>query len=289
MTTTTALTIAGSDSGGGAGITADLKTFEANAVWGTAAIVAVTAQNTLGVQAYERVAPELVRAQIESVAGDIGVGAAKTGMLADAELVSTVAAAVSDLGISPLVVDPVFVSKHGDPLLAPEAVETLRAELLPLADLATPNLPEAAGLAGMDEEEVATRAGMEEAGRRIVEFGCGAVLVKGGHLREQAGEQGGEAEEAPQAREVPEAPDCLVSAQGTRWLVSERVPGRHTHGTGCVLSAAAAARLARGEPLEEAVEAAKRFVTEAIRRGVDLGGGVGPVNPGAVLGVGPAD
>ncbi len=294
MTTTTALTIAGSDSGGGAGITADLKTFEANAVWGTAAIVAVTAQNTLGVQAYERVSPELVRAQIESVAGDIGVGAAKTGMLADAELVSTVAAAVSELGISPLVVDPVFVSKHGDPLLAPEAVETLRAELLPLAALATPNLPEAAGLAGMDEGEVATRAGMEEAGRRIVDSGCGAVLVKGGHLRELAGEVEGAdgAPGAPGASGAPgrsEAPDCLVSAQGTRWLVSERVPGGHTHGTGCVLSAAAAARLARGEPLEEAVEAAKRFVTEAIRRGVDLGGGVGPVNPGAVLGNGSID
>jgi hydroxymethylpyrimidine/phosphomethylpyrimidine kinase len=263
-----ALTIAGSDSGGGAGIEADLKTFEAHGVWGLAAVAAVTAQNTLGVQAWEPVSPALVRAQIESVVSDIGVGATKTGMLADAGLVVTVADAVADLGIGPLVVDPVSVSKHGDPLLEVAAIDVLRHRLVPLADLVTPNLPEAAALAGLDD--VRDRDGMEEAGRRILDLGAGAVLVKGGHL-----EGGG-------------APDCLVSGGGVEWLEGERVPGRHTHGTGCVLSAAAAARLARGEPLRAAVAGAKVFVTDAIRRGLDLGAGVGPVNPGAVLGPGPA-
>lgn len=262
-----ALTIAGSDSGGGAGIGADLKTFETHGVWGLAALVAVTAQNTVGVQAYERVSPDLVRAQVESVAGDVGVDAAKTGMLADAELVAAVAGVVRVLGIAPLVVDPVFVSKHGDTLLADDAVDTLRAELLPLAALVTPNLPEAAGLAGMDS--VHDRDGMVEAGRRILELGAGAVLVKGGHLA------------------AGEAPDCLVTGGGVRWLEGARVEGRHTHGTGCVLSAAVAARLARGEHLDAAVDGGKDFVTEAIRRGVELGAGVGPVNPGAVLGPGP--
>lgn len=265
---TTALTIAGSDSGGGAGIEADLKTFEAHGVWGLVALVAVTAQNTVGVQGYERVSPELVEAQIASVAGDIGVGAAKTGMLADAELVSAVSDAVRRHDVVPLVVDPVFVSKHGDTLLAPEAVETLRNELLPLATLVTPNLPEAAGLVGHDE--IVDRTGMENAGRSILELGAGAALVKGGHL-------GGK-----------HAPDCLVTGEGVRWLEADRVEGRHTHGTGCVLSAAVAARLARGEDVSSAVEAAKTFVTEAIRQGLDLGSGVGPVNPGSVLGAGPA-
>lgn len=264
----TALTIAGSDSGGGAGIEADLKTFEAHRVWGLAAVVAITAQNTIGVQAAERVSPELVREQIRSVVIDIGVAAAKTGMLADAELVDAVAAAVEEHGVTPLVVDPVFVSKHGDPLLAPEAVEVMRTRLLPRAALVTPNLPEAGGLAGVDA--VADREGMEDVGRRILDLGPDAVLVKGGHLRGEA------------------AADCLVTGDGVRWIEVPRVEGRHTHGTGCVVSAAITARLARGESLDEAVDGAKAFVTRAIERGLDLGGGVGPVNPGAVLGSGPA-
>lgn len=263
-----ALTIAGSDSGGGAGIEADLKTFEAHGVWGLAAVVAVTAQNTVGVQSFERVSPELVTAQIDAVASDIGIDAAKTGMLADAELVATVAEAVRRHGISPLVVDPVSVSKHGDPLLAPDAVDVLRDDLLPLAALVTPNLPEAVLLAGVDE--VVDRAAMEDVARAILDLGPSAVLVKGGHLEGKG------------------APDCLVTDEGVTWLEGDRVPGRHTHGTGCVLSAAAAARLARGESLVEAVAGAKEFVTEAIRRGVALGQGVGPVNPGAVSGAGPA-
>ncbi|HVM39346.1 MAG TPA: bifunctional hydroxymethylpyrimidine kinase/phosphomethylpyrimidine kinase [Acidimicrobiia bacterium] len=261
-----AMTIAGSDSGGGAGIEADLKTFEAHGVWGTAAIVAVTAQNTVGVQAFERVSPALVSAQIASVATDIGVDAAQTGMLADAELVETVADAVRTHAISPLVVDPVSVSKHGDALLAADAVDVVRRSLLPLATLVTPNLPEAALLAGVEAPD--DRAAMEDVGRRLLDFGPQAVLVKGGHL---AGE---------------DAHDCLVSADGVMWLEGPRVPGRHTHGTGCVLSAAVAARLARGEALAEAMAGAKEFVTAAIRRGVALGAGVGPVNPGAVTGRG---
>ena len=255
-----AMTIAGSDSGGGAGMVADLKTFEVHGVWGTCAIVAVTAQNTEGVQAFETLSPELVRAQVLAVAGDIGVDAAKTGMLASAELVVAVAGAVRDAGIGPLVVDPVFVSKHGDTLLADDAVGALRQELLPLATVVTPNLAEAAGLVGF---EVADRAAMVEAGRVLAGLGPAVVLVKGGHL-------GGE-----------DSPDCVVTAGAEPvWLEGERIPGRHTHGTGCVLSAALCAELARGMEPADACVAAKRFTEKAIAAGVALGRGVGPVNPG---------
>lgn len=254
-----ALTIAGSDSGGGAGITADLKTFEAHDVWGTVAVVAVTAQNTVGVQAFETLPAALVRRQVESVAADIGVDAAKAGMLASAELVSTVAAAVRDFAVGNLVVDPVFVSKHGDTLLADDAVGALRDDLLPLAAVVTPNLPEAAALVGFAIED---RAAMEEAGRALAARGPKAVLVKGGHL-------GGD-----------ESPDCLVTGDDVRWLEGARIEGRHTHGTGCVLSAAIAAELARGMEPADACVAAKRFIEKAIAAGVDLGSGVGPVDPG---------
>lgn len=254
-----ALTIAGSDSGGGAGITADLKTFEAHDVWGTVAVVAVTAQNTLGVQGFETLPAALVRQQIESVTLDIGVDAAKTGMLASAALVSCVAGAVRDFGVRNLVVDPVFVSKHGDTLLADDAVAALRNELLPLATVVTPNLPEAAALVGFAIED---RAGMEEAGRELAAAGAKVVLVKGGHL-------GGE-----------ESPDCLVTGGEVVWLEGGRLPGRHTHGTGCVLSAAVASELARGMEPADACVAAKRFIEKAIAAGVDLGAGVGPVDPG---------
>lgn len=255
-----ALTIAGTDSGGGAGVFADLKAFEAHGVWGTAAVVAVTAQNTLGVQAFEVLPAALVRAQVASVAGDIRVQAAKTGMLATAEMVAAVAAAVSDhLAGVPLVVDTVFISKHGDTLLADDAVGSLRHDLLPLATLVTPNLPEASALVGFD---VDTTEAMEEAARVLLAAGAGAVLVKGGHL---AGDC---------------SPDCLLEAGGEPvWLHGDRLPGRHTHGTGCVLSAACAARLARGEAVSDAVRGAKAFVTRAIEHGVDLGAGVGPVDP----------
>lgn len=256
-----ALTIAGSDSGGGAGILADAKTFEALGVWGTTALVAVTAQNTRGVQAFETLAPDLVRRQIESVATDLGVDAAKTGMLASADLVGAVAAAVRDFALPNLVVDPVFVSKHGDTLLADDAIGALRGELLPLATVVTPNLPEAAGLVGF---EVADREAMVGCAEELLALGARVVLVKGGHL------------------DGEESPDCLLAAGagGPIWLEGERIPGRHTHGTGCVLSAAITAELALGRAPADACRTAKRFVERAIAGGLDLGAGVGPVNPG---------
>lgn len=263
-----AMTIAGTDSGGGAGITADLKTFEAHGVWGTCAVVAVTAQNTLGVQAFETLRPSMVQAQIRSVASDIGIDAAKTGMLATAELVDAVAAAWADVrriarseGRSgpALVVDPVFVSKHGDTLLADDAVAALREHLLPLATIVTPNLPEASALTGI---EVTDRAGMEEAARLLAETGVRTVMVKGGHL-------GGDS-----------SPDLVYTDGRSTWLDAPRIPGRHTHGTGCTLSAAIAAELARGMDPADACIAAKRYVEHAIAAGVELGSGVGPVNPG---------
>ena len=255
-----ALTIAGSDSGGGAGIQADLKTFAAHGVWGLCAVTGVTAQNTLGVQAAQVLDPAMVAAQIDSVAGDIGIDATKTGMLGNAAVVAIVAAAVRRLGLSPLVVDPVAVASSGAALLAPDGFEALRTDLLPLADLVTPNMAEAAALAGMDG--VDDRAGMEEAARRLVGRGARAVLVTGGHLP------------------GPVAADLLLEAgREPVWLEAERLEGRHNHGTGCVLSAALAARLARGETLATALEGAKAFVTRAIASGVEIGRGVGPVNP----------
>ncbi|HUP68261.1 MAG TPA: bifunctional hydroxymethylpyrimidine kinase/phosphomethylpyrimidine kinase [Acidimicrobiales bacterium] len=255
-----ALTIAGTDSGGGAGIAADLKCFEAHGVWGTCAVVAVTAQNTLGVQEFATLPPSLVRAQIVSVAGDIGVDAAKTGMLASVELVEAVAAAIQEGGIGGLVVDPVFVSKHGDALLADDAVAALVHKLLPLATVATPNLPEATRIVGFD---VDSRPTMEDAARALLDMGAGVVMVKGGHLA------------------AGDSPDCLMAAGGKpMWLEGPRISGRHTHGTGCVLSAAICAELARGMDPVDACVAAKHFCQRAIAAGVDLGAGVGPVDPG---------
>jgi len=254
------LTIAGSDSGGGAGIQADLKTFSALGCFGTTAITAVTVQNTRGVSGVEELSPELVADQIRAVATDIGIDAAKTGMLASAPIVEAAAAAIGDAGISNLVVDPVFVSKHGHRLLAEDAVGALGSKVVPLAILVTPNLPEAAGLAAMDE--VATREDMERAAGAILELGPKAVLVKGGHLRGGA------------------ASDLFASPGGDReWLEGERIDSSNTHGTGCVLSAAITARLAHGDPLDVAVRAGKAFVTEAIRHSLAIGGGIGPVNP----------
>jgi len=255
-----ALTIAGSDSGGGAGIQADLKTFSALGCFGMTAITAVTVQNTRGVTGYEELSPQLVADQIRAVAADIGVDAAKTGMLASAGIVEAVADAVTESGISNLVVDPVFVSKHGHRLLAEDAVGALRSRIVPLATLVTPNLPEAAGLAGMDE--VASREDMERAADAILAMGPRSVLVKGGHL------------------EGSEASDLFASAAGDReWLNGERIDSTNTHGTGCVLSAAIAARLAHGDALDVAVRAGKAFVTEAIRHSLAIGTGIGPVNP----------
>lgn len=253
-----ALTIAGSDSGGGAGIQADLKTFLALGVHGMSAITALTAQNTRGVSAVHEVPADFVRAQIAQVATDIGIDAAKTGMLATSDIVTAVADAIVEFGISKLVVDPVFVSKNRDRLLAPDAVEALINKLFPLALVITPNLFEAGALI---EREVDSLPKMREAAMALHELGPSYVLVKGGHLE-------------------GEATDVLFDGESFLELSQERIDSQNTHGTGCTLSAAAAAYLARGEPVVEAVRKAKEFTTGAIRRGLAIGRGYGPVNPG---------
>lgn len=256
-----ALTIAGSDSGGGAGIQADLKTFAALRVYGTSAVTAVTAQNTMEVAATHVIPPEFVRRQIEAVVTDIGCDAAKTGMLATAATVTAVARAVRDLRIAPLVVDPVIASDRGDSLLAdsPEvALDALLRELVPLATVITPNVPEAEKLTGMPIHSVAD---MRRAARWLLDRGAQACLVKGGHLPGET------------------ATDVLATGSTIRELVARRVPSRHTHGTGCQLSAAIAAHLALGHGLDSAVDRGKRFVTVAIAGGLALGHGRGPANP----------
>ncbi len=252
-----ALTIAGSDSGGGAGIQADLKTFSALGVFGTSALTALTAQNTTGVFAVHEVPPEVVAAQIDAVVEDIGVDAAKTGMLSSAPIIEAVADRVRHHRIGNLVVDPVMVAKSGAPLLRPEAQDALRREILPLAAVVTPNLPEAETLLGRTIRDL---AGMREAARALRDLGPRAVLVKGGHL------QG-------------DAVDVLYDGEEFEELRAPRVPSSYTHGTGCVLSAAIAAYLSKGLPVREAVRRGKEFVTEAIRYGLPLGKGVGPCNP----------
>ena len=254
-----ALTIAGSDSGGGAGIQADLKTFAVLGVWGMSALTSITVQNTRGVSDVADIAPTVVAEQIRSVVTDIGVDAAKTGMLSSAEIIEAVGDAVAEVGLPNLVVDPVFVSKHGDPLLRTDAVDALRRRILPLATVVTPNLPEASGLAGF---EVQTKEEMAEAARAIRELGPRAVLVKGGHL------------------EDAESDDLFFDGSSFEWLSAERIDTPNTHGTGCVISAAIASYLARGDPLLEAVRKGKEFVTQAIRHSLRIGGGIGPVSPG---------
>lgn len=256
-----ALTIAGTDSGGGAGIAADLKTFAAHGVWGTCAVTAVTVQNTVRVIAIETVPQPLIGGQIFHVVDDIGVAAAKTGMLADEGVVEVVAGTVAALDLHPLVVDPVAVTSTGYPLLSPAGLVSMREVLLPRADLVTPNLAEAAALANWPEPP-RHRQEMERVAEEILGQGPAAVLVKGGHLP------------------GPEAPDLLATQDGRRlWFAGPRIDSSNTHGTGCVLSAAITARLARGEDLVQAIEGAKAFVTAAIAAGVRLGAGPGSVNP----------
>jgi hydroxymethylpyrimidine/phosphomethylpyrimidine kinase len=252
-----ALTIAGSDAGGGAGIQADLKTFSVLGVFGMTAITAVTVQNTEGVAGYEAMPPAVVADQIRAVVTDIGVDAAKTGMLATAGIVSALADAVEETGMRTLVVDPVAVSKHGTALLAGDALATLRERILPLATLVTPNLPEAAALSGL---EVEGRDDMRRAAEAILRAGAHAVLVKGGHL------------------DRGEAADLYVDGEREEWLAVPRIETPHTHGTGCTLSAAITAHLARGDALPEAVRAGKAFVTGAIRGALAIGHGIGPVD-----------
>jgi len=253
-----ALTIAGSDSGGGAGIQADLKTFHQHGVYGTSAVTLVTAQNSVGVQRLELLPGDLVRAQIEAVAEDFRPAAIKSGALGSGEIVEAVAAAISRRALRPLVVDPVLVSKHGDPLLASGAIDALRRALLPLTALLTPNLPEVAALLGGGALE--SERDIEAAARELLALGPDAVLIKGGHA---AG---------------PEAADLLFDGRTVRWLRAPRIETRNTHGTGCSYSAAITARLARGEPLEAAVDGAKHWLTRAIATAPGLGRGHGPIN-----------
>ncbi|MGH7920727.1 MAG: bifunctional hydroxymethylpyrimidine kinase/phosphomethylpyrimidine kinase [Candidatus Dormibacteraceae bacterium] len=252
-----ALTIAGSDSGGGAGIQADLKTFAALGCHGTSAITAITVQNTLGVREALALAPALVRAQIDAIADDVPPRAAKTGMLSSPAIIEAVAEAVRERRLDPLVVDPVMIAKGGHRLLQEEAIATLREQLLPLALVVTPNLPEAEVLLG---HPVATRSEREQAARELTALGCGAAIVKGGHAE-------------------ADADDVLFDGDHLIWLPGERLDARNTHGSGCVFSAAIAAGLARGLALYPAVREAKRFITGAIRHSLELGGGHGPVNP----------
>lgn len=251
-----ALTIAGSDSGGGAGIQGDLKTFAALGVYGASAITALTAQNTVAVAGVHAAPAAFVALQINTVLDDLPVAAVKTGMLYAADIVEAVAGALKGRGL-PLVVDPVMIAKSGDALLRDEAVAALKTSLLPLALVVTPNIPEAEALAGMT---VATRADMEEAARRIIRLGPAAVVIKGGHM------------------EGDELTDLLYDGAAFHAFASRRVPTPHTHGTGCAFSAAITAGLAKGMTLRGAVAAAKEYIAGAVVAAEPLGHGHGPVN-----------
>ncbi len=252
-----ALSIAGSDSGGGAGIQADLKTFHAFGVFGATAITAVTAQNTRGVLGVRVLEPAFVREQIDAVCDDLPPTALKTGMLGTAAIIETVADAVSDHALERVVVDPVMVATSGDPLLDPSAVGALIERLLPLATLVTPNVPEAELLTGVS---IGDEAGMRDAAARIIDRGAGAVLVKGGHVGSD------------------EVVDLLCDGSRTRAWRGPRIETPHTHGTGCTLSAAIAAGLALGAQLDVAVDRAISYTREAIASAPGLGGGHGPLN-----------
>jgi hydroxymethylpyrimidine/phosphomethylpyrimidine kinase len=259
-----ALTIAGSDSSGGAGIQADLKTFSAFGVYGTTVLTALTAQNTRGVRAVTHVAPGFVAQQIDAVMDDLDIGAAKTGMLAQRVVIEVVVDRLRARSVRHLVVDPVMVSTAGDRLLDEDAVDCLRAKLLPLATLLTPNLHEAEILTG---RPVTTAAEMHDAARALVDLGARAVLVKGGHL----GACGGE-------RAAPESLDVLHDGRSATEFSGPRIATRNTHGTGCTLSAAITAGLACGQELDAAVAAAKRYVIRAIETAWPIGHGPGPLN-----------
>jgi hydroxymethylpyrimidine/phosphomethylpyrimidine kinase len=255
-----ALTIAGSDSGGGAGIQADLKTFAALGVFGASAITALTAQNTREVTAIHAVPAAFVTAQIDAVLSDLAVGAVKIGMLANGDVVASVATALARWKAQNVVLDPVMVASSGRRLLAPEAIETLKRELMPRARVVTPNLPEAAAL--LDTHEATNEAEMQAQAERLLALGAAAVLIKGGH--------GGGAESV----------DLLVERGTATRLTAPRIATRNTHGTGCTLSSAIAAGLAKGEDLATAVRAAKEFVTAAIAAAdrLTVGHGHGPLH-----------
>jgi hydroxymethylpyrimidine/phosphomethylpyrimidine kinase len=258
MTIRKALTIAGSDSGAGAGIQADLKTFAALGVYGTSAVTAITAQNTVGVTHVLALSPKLVAAQIDAIIDDIGAHALKTGMLANAAIIHTVVSKIREYRLKNIVVDPVMVATSGDLLIQSSAVAALRRKLIPLATVLTPNIPEAEELTGM---KLYNTAAIEAAAKKIIDLGARSVLIKGGH------------------RSGP-AVDIFYDGKHFAALNAPRIRTKNTHGTGCTLSAAITAELARGMDPADACVAAKRFVERAIAAGVSLGGGIGPVNPG---------
>lgn len=252
----TALTIAGSDSGGGAGIQADLKTFAAFGVFGTSAITAVTAQNTTGVTAVETLSTSIIAAQIDAVVTDLGADAVKIGMLATSAIISTVAAALDRHGLTTVVLDPVMVAKGGDHLLRQDAVAALRDELLPRALVITPNIPEAEALTGLSIRTVQDQL---EAARRLVSLGARSAIVKGGH---GAGD----------------AVDVWTDGRQSLEVSAPRIDTRHTHGTGCTFSSAIAAGLAKGDDVPDAIRRAKAYVTGAITHAPGLGRGHGPLH-----------
>lgn len=252
------LTIAGSDPSGGAGIQADLKTFHQHKTFGTSVITLLTVQNTQSVSRVQMVDVDFVVDQLNAVRSDLPVAAAKTGALGSVEMIEAVAAQAASFSF-PLIVDPVMISKHGTPLLAQSAGQTLRSKLLPHAFLVTPNLDEAAALTGQDVESVNSVVAMENAARAIADFGATHVLVKGGHLD-------------------GEAVDVLLTDGQIHRFSSPRLATENTHGTGCVTSAAITANLANGMSVTAAVQAAKKFITQAIQTNPNLGGGYGPVN-----------
>lgn len=258
-----ALTIAGSDPGGGAGIQADLKTFTALGVYGAAVITGLTAQNTLGVHGAWPVGAACLAGQLDAVLDDLRIDAVKVGMLGDAGTASLVAGRLRRIE-APVVLDPVMIAKGGQALLEDAALSVLRQELLPLSALLTPNLPEAGALLGRAVPR--TPEEMEQAARDLARLGPAAVLVKGGHLGGAAG--------------AGRSPDLLLAGGRLVWLDAPRLDTRHTHGTGCTLSSAIAAGLARGAAMEDAVRAAKAFVSDALGRAdlLDVGSGIGPLN-----------
>ncbi|WP_027409142.1 bifunctional hydroxymethylpyrimidine kinase/phosphomethylpyrimidine kinase [Anoxybacteroides tepidamans] len=253
-----ALTIAGSDSGGGAGIQADLKTFQELGVFGMSALTAVTAQNTLGVQGVYPMSVEAVEQQIESIGTDLGTDAVKTGMLFSADIIQAVAGKIKQFGWRQLVVDPVMIAKGGAPLLQEEAVSALKTHLLPLAMVVTPNIPEAEVLTGMT---IRTLDDRREAAKRLHELGVQHVVIKGGH-----------------DDDGNEAVDLLYDGHEFSYFKSARVETRHTHGTGCTFAAAITAELAKGRSVQEAVETAKQFIQAAITHELGIGNGHGPTN-----------
>ncbi len=259
------LIIAGSDSSGGAGIQADIKTCAAFGVYSSTAITAVTAQNTLGVQQVEALPADLVAAQMRSVLTDIGADVIKIGMLANGDIIKTVADVIAELAEDiPVVLDPVLVSTSGDDLLETPAIEALKEHLLPLADLVTPNSIEAGVLTGL---KVVETSDLITAGEALLKMGAYAALVKGGHI------------------EGKNIVDILATHEGTHMMSAPRIHSRHTHGTGCTMASAVAALLAQGMPIELAVQEAREFVFEAIKTAPKLGKGNGPLNHGLAMGV----